>query len=125
MKKEQSGNQTRYLWWQKLIALIALINLALVLYNLSYLPLRDVYLRYTPLLVKAYDPVKGIEPHPDTEEYLQTVTRTKQEIAQKGLEADSTERLLVSLRQQSNTLVEENPFLDANKLGTFAKLKNS
>ncbi len=124
MKQEQSGNQTRYLWWQKLIALIALINLALVLYNLSYLPLRDVYLRYTPLLVKAYDPVKGIEPNPDTEEYLQTVARFKQEIAQKGLEADSTERLLASLQQQSNTLVEENPFLDANKLGTFAKLKN-
>ncbi len=50
MKQEQSGNQARYLWWQKLIALIALINLALVFYNLSYLPLRDVYLRYTPLV---------------------------------------------------------------------------
>lgn len=70
-----SRHQTQNLWWQKLIALIALVNLFLVIFNLSYLPLRDIYLRYTPVLTQVYDPVKGIKPHPDTEAYLQTVTR--------------------------------------------------
>ena len=128
MKQQQplnpTQNQTGYVWWQKLLALIALINLILVLCHLSYLPLRDIYLRYTPLLVRIYDPVKGIEPHPDTEAYLQTVALIKQEISQRGLEAASTEQLLASLRQQSISLIEENPFLAANKLGTFAKLKH-
>ncbi len=90
MKQQQplnpTQNQTGYIWWQKLLALIALINLILVLCHLSYLPLRDIYLRYTPLLVRIYDPVKGIEPHPDTEAYLQTVALIKQEISQRGLE---------------------------------------
>ena len=65
-------------WWQKIIALIAVINLCLVLFNLSYLPFRDIYLRYTPVLIRIYDPVKGIEPHPDTETYLDTVGQLKQ-----------------------------------------------
>lgn len=111
-------------WWQKLLALFALINLLLVFFNLSYLPLRDTYLRYTPSIVKLYDPVKGIEPHPDTEAYLQTVDRTVRSISQQGLKAFPTKQLLTSLERQSIFLIEENPFLAANKSSTFAKLKH-
>lgn len=107
-----------------MLALFALINLLLVFFNLSYLPLRDTYLRYTPLLVKLYNPVKGIEPHPDAEAYLQTVEQTVRSISKKGLEAFPTKQLLTSLERQSIFLIEENPFLAANKSSTFAKLKH-
>ena len=109
--------------WPKIIALVAVINLLLVFLNLSYLPLRDIYLRYLPLLVRVYDPVKGVEPHPETEAYLDTVQELKQNLAQEGLQAGSTQKSLISLQQQSTILIAENPFLAANKLGTFAKLK--
>ena len=62
-------------WWQKFIAAIALINLILVLFNFSYLRFRDFYLHNVPVLVDIYDPIKAIEPHPDTEKYLQTSDR--------------------------------------------------
>lgn len=115
--------EDRIRWQSRLIALVAVINLILVSFNLSYLSLRDIYLDRLPGLVKIYDPVKGIEPHPDTEAYLQTSDRLKQTIAREGL-SPNTGELLASLRQQSISIVEENPFLASNKLETFAKLKH-
>lgn len=46
------------LFWSQLIALIALVQFVLVLFNLSYVPLRSLYLEFTPIIVNAYDPVK-------------------------------------------------------------------
>ena len=117
-------NAKRATWWSKAIASIALVNLILVTFDLSYLPLRDIYFRHLPPAVKIYDPVKGIEPHPDTEEYLQTVNNLKRSLSSNGLAAASTQSLLNSLRQQSLFIIEENPFLSANKSATFAKLKH-
>ncbi|MGF1479745.1 MAG: hypothetical protein ACFB4I_09670 [Cyanophyceae cyanobacterium] len=110
-------------WWSKLVALVALVNFLLVLFNLSYIPLRDFYVHHVPALVRFYDPVKSIEPHPDTVHYLQTVEALKQQTVSSGLESTSTAALLTSLRQQSADLIQENPFLDANKFDTFAQLK--
>ena len=123
MNHQQLISDQKKTLWGKAIALIALMNLVLVLFNLSYLPFRDIYLRYTPVLVSLYDPVKGVEPHPDTEIYLDTVQQLKQQLPQARLTNPSTQQLLDSLQAQSIALVEENPFLAANKLGTFAKLK--
>lgn len=108
-------------WRSRIVALIALINFVLVSFNLSYLPLRDIYFHRLPWLVRIYDPVKGIEPHPDTETYLQTSDRLIENI-EEGPALNPV--LLASLRQQSIYLIEENPFLASNKQGTFAKLKH-
>lgn len=110
-------------FWNKLVAVIAVINFILVLFNMSYIPLRDVYLKRIPTLVTLYDPVKAIEPHPETTYYLQTVDQLEQEIKQNGLDSQVTETLLDNLQQQSLTLLDENPFLISNKLGTLAKIK--
>ena len=59
-------------WWNNLIAIIAVINLLLILFNLSYIPLRDIYLKHIPAIT-IYDSVKSIEPHPVTQRYLNTV----------------------------------------------------
>ena len=98
-------NSKRGNWWDKIVALIALANLLLVIFNLSYIPLRDIYLRHFPALVKLYDPVKSIAPHPDTQNYLETVERLKLEIKRSGLEASSTSQILQNLRQQSSLLI--------------------
>lgn len=115
--------EDRVRWQSQFIALIALINLILVSFNLSYLSLRDIYLDRLPQLVNIYDPVKGIEPHPDTITYLQTSDRLEQTLAREGWSSHAGE-LLASLKQQSISIVEENPYLASNKLATFAKLKH-
>ena len=116
-------NSKRGNWWDKIVAIIAVANLLLVLFNLSYIPLRDIYLRHLPAVLTLYDPLKSIEPHPDTQRYLNTVEQLRLEIDRTGLEANSTSEILGALRQQSSELIEENPFLIANKFATFAKLQ--
>lgn len=109
--------------WNQLVAVIALVNLLLGLFNLSYVPLRDVYLQHFPAAVVVYDPVKGIEPHPNTQAYLQQVNRLEAEVPTLGLRSPQIGALLADLRQQSDDLIDENPFAIGNKFGTFAKFK--
>lgn len=110
-------------WLAKVIALIALVNFLLVLFNLSYIHLRDFYFQKLPAVVQIYDPWKKIEAHPDTTHYLQTVDLLTEQINEQGLEAPLTEELFAELRQESVDLLTENPFLINNKLGTLAKLE--
>lgn len=118
-----SKNSTFGNWWNKLVALIALANFVLVLFNISYIPLRTIYLRYFPAIVSLYDPVKGIEVNPRTNHYLETVDIFVQKRLQLGKPEDYPTEILASLHQQSNELLADNPFLVSNKFGTFAKLK--
>ncbi len=119
----RSISSRRNNWWQKLVAAIAIINLILVFFNFTYLTYRDFYVTRVPLIVSIYDPIKAIEPHPDTEKYLQTSNMGMQEILANGFTPES-EKILTSLREQSIYLIEENPFLASGRSATFAKLKH-
>ncbi|MGF1538194.1 MAG: hypothetical protein ACFB4J_17155, partial [Elainellaceae cyanobacterium] len=111
-------------WWGKFVATVAVVNLAIALFNVSYLPLRNLYLRYIPAVVTAYDPVKGIEPHPITFQYIKTVDVLDQQVSSsESLGTAEVANMLTSLRQQSVALVEENPFASAGQFSTFGKLK--
>jgi len=105
----------------KIIAIIAIANLLLGLFNLSYISLRDFYFRNVPILVEYYDPVKSIEPNLDTERYLERVDRAKKVILERGI--NDSKDIFIELQEESKNLIEENPFLVANKYGTFAKLQ--
>ena len=147
-------------WWDKGIALLALANLLLVLFDLTYIPLRDFWLqgrvqlfikigpferelpdpplRILPFRVTDwYDWVKGIEPHQDTEQYLQLVEELNNDINQIALqtlepqrqninqvEAENVDKLLKELRDRSAEMVDTNPFQIANKTGTLERIKN-
>lgn len=117
----EQPQQSKGNWWNNFIAIIAAINLLLILFNLSYIPLRDVYLQYIPAIT-IYDSVKSIEPHPVTQGYLDTVDLLETHLQQNRLQANSTASIFASLRQQSIDILTENPFLSANKSNTFATL---
>lgn len=111
-------------WFEKAMALLACIDLLLVLFDYSYLPLRNFYFREAPTLVKLYDPVKAIEPHRDTQRYLDTVDQLQQDLIQGGLQDPQVDSLLLELQAQSVAMIEEDPFAIANKSGTLEKIKN-
>jgi hypothetical protein len=114
-------------WLKKLealIALIALANLGLVLFDISYIRFRDLYFRYLPQLTQRYDWVKGIEPHRDTDQYLTEVDWLKTAIAQQGLNSPQVTQTLADLQERSTNMVQEDPFRVANKSGNLEKLKN-
>jgi len=110
-------------WFERLIAILALLNLCLVFFDLTYIPLRDFYLQVLPSLTQLYDPVKGIQPHPETQQYLNNVTQLEAQVLQTGLSSPQVESSLDELRLLSNRMIEDNPFDVANKSGTLAKIK--
>ncbi|MGF1676470.1 MAG: hypothetical protein ACFCUV_22740 [Rivularia sp. (in: cyanobacteria)] len=111
-------------WFERLIAILAVINLCLVFFDLTYIHWRDFYLQVLPNVTRIYDPIKGIEPHPETQNYLNKVTKLEEQVLQTGLQSTQTENLLDELRFLSHRMIEDNPFDVANKSGTLAKIKN-
>jgi hypothetical protein len=114
----------RNLWFERIMAFLALSNLILVIFDLTYLPLRDFYLKRLPWLVEQYDPIKAIEPHRDTQEYLDTVEELEATVAEEGLQSEAVEPTLAELREQSEVMIDENPFQLADKIGTLERIKN-
>jgi hypothetical protein len=106
------------------MAIIALVNFCLVLFDLSYIPWRDVYLQEIPSLAQLYDPIKGIEPHRETQRYLNLVNQLEAQVMQTDLQSPQVESELEELRLLSNEMIEDNPFAVANKSGTLEKIKN-
>ncbi|OWY64678.1 hypothetical protein B7486_45990 [cyanobacterium TDX16] len=114
----------RFLWLERLIALVVLLNFFLVLFDLSYIPWRDFYFEKVPQIVQQYDPIKGIEPHRETTRYLAQFQQIKQQIEQTGIQSPEVENLLAQMRQLSDELIEDNPFAIAQKTGHLEKIKN-
>ena len=92
--KNRRLRKKRNLWFERLMALTATVNLGFVLFNITYVGWRDFYLRNLPQIQEIYDPIKGIEPHRETEKYLRSVEDLQQQIRISGIDsAESTERL--------------------------------
>ena len=111
-------------WFERLMAILVTVNYGLILFNLSYTHLRDYYFRYIPTLTQIYDPIKGIEPHQDTEKYLETVEQLKTTVVETSLNSAETDEILAELRTQSEEMINENPFAIAEKSGTLERIKN-
>ncbi|MGB3651061.1 MAG: hypothetical protein WBA41_07600 [Rivularia sp. (in: cyanobacteria)] len=114
----------RNLWFERLMAFTATVNLGLVLFNLTYIGWRDFYLRNLPQIQKIYDPIKGIEPHRETENYLRTVEELEQQIRETGLNSPLSANKIEELRSLSLETIENNPFAAVSKSGTLEKIKN-
>ncbi|WP_341526496.1 hypothetical protein WKK05_28725 [Nostoc sp. UHCC 0302] len=123
MKNVQLSKR-RSLLFERLMAIIAVINLGLVLFDLSYVQWRDFYLRRLPQITKVYDPIKGIEPHRDTTSYLEAVAALEEQVSQTGLQSPQTKNQLVQLSRLSTEIIDSNPFAGVNKSGTLEKIKN-
>lgn len=119
VKKQRSGAT----WFERVMAAIALINLALVLFDLSYIRFRDQYLKVIPQPTVWYgEQFKGIEPERTTVAYLALVDALEDQVID-GNEL-TRERILVQLAEQSTVVVNEDPFAVAGKSGTLERIKN-
>lgn len=113
------------LWFERIVALVALCNLVIVLFDTSYIRFRDIYLGLAPGLTQWYgDVFKGIEPERSTVSYLETVEKLEEQVAQTGLMSIQAQTLLQDLRERSRAMIDENPFEIANKSGTLERIKN-
>jgi hypothetical protein len=108
------------LWWERSLAILIAVNFGWVLFDLSYVPWRNLYFHYLPGLTKIYDPLKGIEPHRETTKYLATVDRLQQQKPS----SPAAPAIFKDLVEQSVQIIETNPFQGAGKSGALEKIKN-
>lgn len=138
-----------YLWLERLMALVAVVNLAIVAFDLTYIPMRDFWLSgqvtvgkihsaYVKLdgikldlipenvsqFIIKYDVVKGIIPNRDTEEYLDKVEQLKQELTNRDIDSPVAKNLLGDLRRRSIEIIQTDAFSEANKTGSLERIKN-
>jgi hypothetical protein len=119
------GKKSQRLWFERVMALLALINLGLVLFDLSYIPGRDFYLKHFPVLTEWYGArFKGIEPHRTTTAYLAAVQQLENQVALTGIQSPEVGQQLQQLQTLSTEIIDENPFEGANKSGTLERIKN-
>ena len=129
-----------WLGWDKVIATIAALNLAWVIFDVTYVPLRNFWLQRTlfplpsinlaiplpwlPDITPAYDRIKGIEPHQDTQSYINQFRRLETAAANKGIDSPEVRQLRLEMVVRNSQLIDENPFVSSGKTGTLEKLKN-
>lgn len=113
------------LWFERLMAIVATVNLGLVAFNFSYIPWRDTYLKILPDLTVWYgEQFKGIEPHRFTVKYLEQVNALENQVAATGLDSPDVARQLAVLTDMSHEMINDNPFASADKAGTLERIKH-
>lgn len=105
------------------ILILAIVNLALVFFDFTYLEMRPHYMRHAPELVARYDPVKGIEPHRITEAYLAEAERAFG-LMKTAPSSPEAQKALAEMRNQSGLLISESPFAEPRLIGFFEQAKN-
>ena len=139
------------LWFEKIMAIIAVLNFLLVIFDFSYVPLRDFWLNgqvklgairsayirtegikldLIPVtlskIILQYDDVKGIVPHRMTEQYIAKVDQLKQELELVNNDWDSpaVKNILGELRRRSIEMIQNDSFAEAGKSGNLERIKN-
>ena len=107
--KKKYGKLTIRTLWDLFMVWVVLINLSLIVFDLTYLWLRPTYFKYVPIVTSVWDPVLGIEPHPLTVEFSEEAETGKQLLAldpaSAGLEVKLENLEVLTLR-----VFIENPF---------------
>jgi hypothetical protein len=106
------------------MAIIASIGFIVAIFDLTYIPWRDFYFRNIPAVIQQYDRFKGIEPHRETERYLNAVEQLKRTVKQTGLASTQTQSWLQAVDSLSVSMIQNNPFQVAEKTGNLEKIKN-
>ena len=141
--------KSRNLWFERVMALLATLNLILVIFDLTYIPFRDFwfngqvrigYVRSAyfetegisldlipaPIsrIITKYDDIKGIVPHRATEAYIAKITELEQQLVNHSIDSPEIEAILANLRDRSERMIDNDPFARAGKSGTLERIKN-
>ncbi len=107
--REKYGTITARSLWDLFMVWVVIINLGLILFDLSYLWLRPMYIHWVPFVTKIWDPVLGIKPHPLTDRLIE-----EESAAEEILRIDPTSPALTvkldQLRRLTQRMFNENPF---------------
>jgi hypothetical protein len=107
--REKYGKATVRSLWDLFMVWVVLVNLTLILFDLTYLWLRPIYFKYVPVVTRVWDPVLGIEPHPLTGELIDKAAVAEQQLKLAPRSQD-LEATVEDLRALTIRVFSENPF---------------
>lgn len=128
--------------WDRFVALWAALNLLWVAFDISYIPLRTFWLQrnlyplpsvplavpltFIPDITPWVDPIKGIEPHRETQAYLRQFDRLDAALSQgpPGATTPIQRQLLAEQVRLTVEMIDSNPMLASGTSGTLEKIKN-
>ena len=108
--RKKYGKITLQALWDLFMVWMVIINLTVIIFDLSYLWLRPTYFRYVPVVTRVWDPVLGITPHPLTEEMISEAAAAES-LFELDPDAPALRERLENLRNLTARLFLENPFL--------------
>ncbi len=128
--------------WDRFVALWAALNLLWVAFDVTYIPLRTFWLQrnlyplpsvplvvpltFIPDITPWVDPIKGIEPHRETQAYQAQFARLDTALRQAppGQPSPAQEKLLADQVRLTVEMIDSNPMLASGTSGTLEKIKN-
>ena len=119
--REKYGRITVRSLWDLFMVWVVIINLCLILFDLTYLWLRPTYFTYLPLITRIWDPVLGIEPHPLTEELVEKTEKLSQLDPYSEILAET----LREIRDLTLRVFLENPFERSGQTANLDAIKRS
>ena len=122
--REKYGKITARSLWDLFMVWVVIINLTLILFDLTYLWLRPTYFRYLPIVTRLWDPVLGIEPHPLTEELVEK-TETAEQLSQLDPDSENLIATLLEIRDLTLRVFMENPFERSGQTANLEALKKT
>ncbi len=120
--KEKYGRVTLYSLWDLFMVWVVIINLCLILFDLTYLWLRPTYFRYVPIVTRIWDPVLGIRPNPLTETLIERANATEK-LFELDPVAPALPEKLAELRVLSTRVFVENPFFRSGQTEDLDAIK--
>jgi len=117
-----SRRARRALAWDVFMVWVAILNLSLIAFDLTYLWLRPTYFHYLPAVTRIYDPVKGIEPHSLTQTLLDEIETTR-ELVRRDPGSPELAPHIEDLRSLTMRMFRENPFERSGQSALLGVLK--
>src|SRR4051812_35806966 len=84
MRRLWKDPERRRVVWDLFMVAMALVDLGLIGFDLTYLWLRPTYLQIVPSLVALYDPVGGLRPQPASKKLLGEMDGTRDSLSARG-----------------------------------------
>ena len=126
--------------WDQALAVLAATNLAWVIFDVTYLPLRNFWLQrnlyplpsvplalplpWLPDITPLYDPIKGIEPHRDTQAYVRHFQNLDRLAVERGTADPEVKGLIHDQARLTTEMIVTNPFLNSGNAGALEKIKS-
>jgi hypothetical protein len=119
--REKYGKATIRSLWDLFMVWVVIVNLTLILFDLSYLWLRPTYFRYASIITRVWDPVLGIVPHPLTDELIDQAA-TARDLLELDATAPALDDMLHSLEEMTTRIFLENPFFRSGQTKDLAAI---